>query len=457
MEDGLSIILNLLLVLFLVLLNAFFVASEFALVKVRGTRLAELSASGNKRAKIAQHVTNRLDAYLSACQLGITLASLGLGWVGEPAVAKLIVEPLMHRFGAPEYLVTPVSFGIAFAFITFLHIVLGELAPKSIAIFKSEGVSLWLSGPLMLFYKIMYPAIWLLNGTANRMLRWIGIEPASEHESGHTEEEIRILMKESQKSGHIDKNELELVENIFDFSEKLAREIMIPRTMITCLYADEPFADNLKIVQEVRHTRYPVVEDDKDHIVGWVHASDVYNAALTENENADIRRFIRPMIMVPESMEISQVLKIMQKERAQMVVVVDEYGGTAGLLTMEDIIEEIVGDIQDEIRDERPQVEVLEDRTSIDARMLIHEVNELFRLDIEDEDVDTIGGWIYSRLTEAPQAGQKVEYGGLVFEISEVEHLRIKRIEVNALPWLFKEQPEEGSDSDEQEGEKFVS
>jgi CBS domain containing-hemolysin-like protein len=458
LEDGISILLNILLVLFLVLLNAFFVASEFALVRVRGTRLAELASSGNKRAKIAQHVTSRLDAYLSACQLGITLASLGLGWVGEPAVAHLIVEPLMEYFGAPEYMIAPVSFGIAFAIITFLHIVLGELAPKSIAIFKSEGTSLWLSGPLMLFYKMAYPAIWLLNGTANTLLRWIGIQPASEHESGHTEEEIRILMKESQKSGHIDENELELVENIFDFSERVAREIMIPRTMLICLYADAPFEENLRIVQQERHTRYPVVEHDKDHIMGWVHASDVYNAALSSGPHAkrDIREFIRPMKVVPESMEISQVLKTMQKDRTHMVTVVDEFGGTAGLITLEDIIEEIVGDIQDEIREERAQVEVLQDRTSLDARMLIEEVNELFHIDIVDGDVDTIGGWMYSHLDEAPKVGDTLTYGHLVFKITEVEHLRIQRIEVNALPWTGEE--ESGDEEDiEPKGEQIVS
>lgn len=454
MEDGIRILLNIILVLFLVFLNGFFVAAEFALVKVRGSRLAELVANGNKRAKIAQHVTSQLDAYLSACQLGITLASLGLGWVGEPAVAHLIVEPAMLALNAPQYLVSPVSFGVAFAIITFLHIVLGELAPKSIAIFKSEGTSLWLSAPLMWFYKITYPAIWLLNGTANRMLRWIGIEPVSEHESGHTEEEIRILMKESQKSGHIDKNELTLVENIFAFSERVAREIMIPRTMISCLYADLPFSENLRIVQKERHTRYPVVEGDKDHIIGLAHISDIYNAAL-EDKDADLRSYIRPIIVVPESMEISKVLRTMQKERVQMVAVVDEYGGTAGLLTLEDIIEEIVGDIPDEIREERAEVEVFEDRTSLDARMLIQEVNELFGLDLKDDEVDTIGGWVYSRLDETPKTGLSVKYGEFVFTITEMDHLRILRVEVNAVP-VDGEESEADDGEEEPKGEIAV-
>ncbi len=434
MEDGLWIALNLMLVIFLVLLNGFFVASEFALVKVRGTRLAELVAEGNKRAKIAQHVTSRLDAYLSACQLGITLASLGLGWIGEPAIAHLIVEPILQSLKAPAYLVAPVSFGIAFGIITFMHIVLGELAPKSIAIFKAEGASLWLSGPLMLFYKLTYPLIWLLNGAANMMLRWIGIQPAGEHEAGHTEEEIRILMKESQKRGHIDENELALVENIFNFSERVAREVMIPRTMMDCVYTDLTFEENLDIVVKRRHSRYPVAKEDKDHIIGIVHVTDMYNAALSQNTNIDLKSLVRPVPIVPESMEVSQVLRVMQQSKVQMVVVMDEYGGTAGLITLEDILEEIVGDIQDELNPERPEVEILEDRTSLDARILIEKVNELFKIDIEDDEVDTLGGWIYSQLNETPKAGRKVTYKDIVFEITEVEHLRINRIVAYALP-----------------------
>lgn len=436
MEDGLSILLNLLLVLFLVLLNGFFVAAEFALVRVRGSRLSELVASGNARAKTAQHVSSRLDAYLSACQLGITLASLGLGWVGEPAIAGLIVAPLMTAMNAPEYLIHPTALGLAFAIITFLHIVLGELAPKSIAIFRSEGTALWLSAPLMWFYKIAYPLIWVLNGAANALLRWIGIEPANEHDASHTEEEIRILIKESQKSGHIDEDELTLVENIFEFSERIAREIMIPRIMIECLYTDLSFEENLDIVMKTRHTRYPLVMEDKDDIRGIVIASDIYNAALTRGIGAiDINSFIRPVPHIPESMEISQVLRTMQRERVHMVVVVDEYGGTAGIVCMEDVLEEIVGDIQDELEHDKPEVEVFDTYTTLDGRFLLDKVNDLFNLDIEDDEVDTIAGWFYQQLAEKPYVGVKVTFGGIDFEITELDNLRINRIKVHALPF----------------------
>lgn len=436
MEDGLSILLNLVLVVFLVLLNGFFVAAEFALVRVRGSRLSELVASGNARAKTAQHVSSRLDAYLSACQLGITLASLGLGWVGEPAIADLIVAPVMTALNAPEYLIHPTALGLAFAIITFLHIVLGELAPKSIAIFRSEGTALWLSAPLMWFYKLAYPLIWVLNGAANTLLSWIGIEPASEHDASHTEEEIRILIKESQKSGHIDEDELTLVENIFEFSERIAREIMIPRIMIECLYTDLSFEENLDIVMKTRHTRYPLVMEDKDDIRGIVIASDIYNAALTRGVGTiDINSFIRPVPHIPESMEISLVLRTMQRERVHMVVVVDEYGGTAGIVCMEDVLEEIVGDIQDELEFDKPEVEVFDTYTTLDGRFLLDKVNDLFNLDIEDDEVDTIAGWFYQQLAEKPYVGVKVTFGGIDFEITELDNLRINRIKVHALPF----------------------
>ncbi|MNH86860.1 Magnesium and cobalt efflux protein CorC [compost metagenome] len=441
MEDGMWILLNLCLVLFLVLLNGFFVAAEFALVKVRGSRLTELVSSGNKRAKVAQLVVSKLDGYLSACQLGITLASLGLGWVGEPAISHLIVEPLLTYWQAPESMISPVSFAIAFLTITFLHIVLGELAPKSIAIFKAEATSMLLSRPLIFFYKLTYPAIYVLNGTANMLLRWIGIQPVSEHDVGHTEEEIRILMKESQRNGHIDQHELTLVENIFGFSERVAREVMIPRTMIECLYTELPFEENLDIIMKRRHTRFPVADKDKDHIIGMVLVTDVYNAALTQpKDQIELHTFVRSIPHVPEAMEISQVLRVIQKDKVQMVVVVDEFGGTAGIITLEDILEEIVGDIRSEGEFERREVEVEGSMTSLDGRILIEKVNELFRIDIDDEELDTIGGWIYSQLEDVPAVGLKVTFSDIEFEILEVSQLRINRVLVHAVPWSSMEE-----------------
>ncbi len=422
-----NILFHLLLVMLLVLLNGFFVAAEFALVKVRRTRLDQLVNEGNRKAKYAQKINRDLDAYLSATQLGITLASLGLGWVGEPAVSHLIVEPLLGWMGVADKVVSAaVSFAVAFAAITFLHITLGELAPKTLAIQKSEQVSLQLSAPLILFYKLFKPAIALLNGTANRMLRWIGVEPASEHESVHTEEEIRILMNQSVKSGHIDQDEMALFDNVFEFSDRLAREVMLPRTDMDCLFTELSLADNLGIVRETRHTRYPLAVEDKDDIVGFVHIADLL--AVDPGGRHDLRDLARPILSVPESMEVGKVLKRMQKKHSQLAIVIDEYGGTAGLLTIEDIVEEIVGEIHDEFDDERPSMEVKGQVYSVDGRLRLEEINEYFHLAIEDEEVDSIGGWLFAQLEGILEKGKAVEAEGYVFEIAEIRRLRIVRV-----------------------------
>ncbi|MFC3798412.1 hemolysin family protein [Cohnella sp. GCM10012308] len=424
-----SIAWHAVLVLFLVLLNGFFVAAEFALVKVRQSRLTQLTNEGNVRAKYALKVNRKLDVYLSATQLGITLASLGLGWTGEPAIADLIVIPLLHQYGVTnETTIHTISYIIAFSAITFLHIVLGELAPKSLAIQKSEGVSLWLSLPLLLFYRLFLPVIWLLNNAANLLLRLIGVKPASEHDAAHTEEEIRILMNESAKSGIIDKEEMTLFDNVFEFSERVAREVMLPRTDMDCMFANLPFDENMKLAYRVKHTRYPVGVEDKDQIIGFVHITDVLTA--DPDEEQDLRAYLRPILSVPESMEISRVLKLMQRHKSQLAIVIDEYGGTAGMLTAEMILEEIVGEMQDEFDDEPPTVEVQGDVYSVDGRMLIEEVDDLLGVEIEEEEVDSIGGWLFKSLDGNVSEGRKIVEQGYVFEIAEVERLRVQRVHI---------------------------
>ncbi|GGG74896.1 hemolysin family protein [Paenibacillus radicis (ex Gao et al. 2016)] len=424
-----DIVLNLLLVLFLVLLNGFFVAAEFSFVKVRQTRLTQLANEGNSRAVTALKVNRRLDAYLSATQLGITLASLGLGWVGEPAISELIVEPLLHKFGvADPTLISTLSIAVGFCVITFLHIVLGELAPKSLAIQKSEQASLWLSKPLSLFYKLFMPVIWLLNGAANSLLRMLRIEPASEHDAAHTEEELRLLMNESAKNGILDKDEMALFDNVFGFSDRLAREVMLPRTDMECLYSNRSFADNLKLVYATKHTRYPVGVIDKDEIIGFVHITDLLTA--DPDEVHELEAFLRPILTVPESMEISDVLKLMQLQHSQLAVVVDEYGGTAGLLTTERILEEIVGEIHGEFDTALPSIVVKGDVTSVDGRMLIEEVNDLLGTDLEADEIDSIGGWMFIRLEGNPAKGKRLEHGGFSFEVAECKRLRVTRVHI---------------------------
>lgn len=425
-----ELLLYVLLVLFLVCLNGFFVAAEFSLVKVRQSRLMQLAEEGSGKAKYALKVTNKLDAYLSATQLGITLASLGLGWVGEPAISRLIVEPLLAKMGYGGAVWShTVSFVVAFCVITFLHIVLGELAPKSLAIQRSEGTSMWLSAPLMMFYKLFMPAIWLLNGAANRLLRLVGIQPASEREA-HTEEEIRILMNQSAISGHIDKDEMKLFDNIFEFSERLAREVMVPRTDMDCLFTDLSFSENLKTVYASKHTRYPVAKGDKDRIVGFVHITDLLTC--DPDEDHQLKKFIRPVLTVPESMEVSHVLRLMQKKRSQIAVVIDEYGGTAGLVTIGDILEEIVGELMDEFDQGRPSVEVKDGVTSVDGRMLLEDINDMLHIEIEDEEVDSIGGWLFKQLEAIPLIGTQVKHSGYIFEVAEADRLRIVRVNIRS-------------------------
>lgn len=424
-----SIVWNLFVVLFLVFLNAFFVASEFALVKVRASRLTQLQEEGNRLAPYALKLNAKLDTYLSATQLGITLASLGLGWVGEPAVADLIVIPLLHHFGVTdETIIHTVAYIISFALITFLHIVLGELAPKSLAIQRSVGVSLALAWPLLMFYRLFKPFIWVLNGAANKFLKLIGVEPASEHEAAHTEEEIRILMNESAKSGIIDKDEMTLFDNVFEFADRVAREIMLPRTDMDCLFANQSFAENMKIVYATKHTRYPVAVEDKDQIIGFVHITDLLTADPAEEH--DLRQFLRPILSVPESMEISKVLKLMQHKKSQLAIVIDEYGGTAGMMTAGTILEELVGEMQDEFDNELPSVVVKDDITSVEGRMLIEDINDMFGLEIEDEEVDTIGGWLFNLLEGNIAKGKKVSRFGYVFEIAQAERLRVQRVHI---------------------------
>lgn len=428
MGDPLPALWNIALILALVLVNGFFVAAEFAMVKVRNTRIEALVLEGNNSAKFAQNILTNINAYLSACQLGITLTSLGLGWVGEPAIAQMLEPLLIDYFGLNDVALHTISFIIAFSIMTTPHITLGEQFPKTYAIRKSEEVTLWSSIPSLVFYKIMFPFIWVLNGLSNWILRIVGIEPAQEHEAAHTEEEIRVLMKESHKSGLIDNTEIALVDNIFEFTETNAREIMIPRKEMSRLYANLDFKENMDIAMREMRTRYPVCDPDKDNIIGFVHIKDLLKAQFNVS---DLRKMLRPIMKVPDSMPISNLLKMMQKKKVQMALLIDEYGGTAGLVTLEDILEEIVGEIQDEFdTEERQSIEKKDDRTfSIDGRLLIDEFNVHFGLNITSEDYDTLGGWIYSQIEIPPKKGQAIMYNDeYEFIVEETDDLRISRI-----------------------------
>ncbi len=425
-------ILNLSMIAVLIALTAFFVASEFAIVKIRGSRIDSLIAEGNKRAITVKTVISNLDEYLSACQLGITITALGLGWLGEPVV-KHLLHPLLLRLDVPPSVSTALSFIAAFAIITFLHVVVGELAPKTLAIQKAEAITLVVAQPLILFYRVMYPFIWALNGSARIVAGMFGLQPASEREEAHSEEELRILVSESYKNGEINQSEYKYVNKIFEFDDRIAKEIMVPRTEMVTVDKNRPLDEVMKIMSTEKYTRYPVIDGDKDHIAGMINFKDVFTDFIhrPEAKNQKVEAYVRPIIQVIESISIHDLFLKMQKERTHMAILVDEYGGTSGLVTVEDILEEIVGEIQDEFdTDEQPEIQQINEyKTILEGKVLVSEVNELFGLAIDDSDVDTIGGWILTECFEIKQ-DDCIEIGGHKFRVTEMEGHYIKHIEV---------------------------
>ena len=441
--DIIPILLQLFLVLFLIFMNGFFVAAEFSVVKIRPSRLETLIEAGNKRAAYAKKLTDHLDTSLSVTQLGITLASLGLGWVGEPFVATLIL-PVTRLAGLDDAIGHTISLALAFAIITGGHIVLGELTPKTMAIQNVEHIVLTVALPMLIFERIMYPFVWLLNHVANWVAARMGFEAAGEGEEAHTEEEIRLLMEESYKQGLIDDTEADFVDNVFDFTDLNVREIMTPRTDMVCLYIEDDLDTNLHVVFEEQLTRYPLCKEDKDHVIGFIHVKDLMKALYTTpGRRINLRRLVRKALVVPDSMDVSVLLKTMQKKRAQMAIVVDEYGGTAGMVTLEDIVEEIVGDIQDEFDEERPTAEQRGDCIfSVDAKLLLEELEDILEIDIDDVDVDSVGGWLYAQLGMAPRVGRMAAYGGHAFYVEEVDGVRITRVLIHRASDLAEEHDE---------------
>ncbi|MDX8365590.1 hemolysin family protein [Cytobacillus sp. IB215665] len=426
-------LLYLFLIVILIGLTGFFVAAEFAIVKVRMSRIDQLVQVGNKKAIAAKKVVSNLDEYLSSCQLGITITALALGWVGEPTVERLL-HPVFEHFDMPTSVSRIVSFAIAFGTITYLHVVIGELAPKTLAIQKAEKLTLLLATPLIWFYRIMYPFIWLLNGSARVVIKLFGLHPASEHEMAHSEEELRIILSESYQSGEINQSEYKYVDNIFEFDNRIAREIMIPRTEIVSFDVSLSIQDFLREVKDERYTRYPVIDGDKDHIIGLINLKSMIKAYfdVKDIDTTTIKDFVTPIIYVIETIPIHDLLKKMQKDQIHMAILIDEYGGTSGLVTVEDILEEIVGEIRDEFDvDETPDVQNIKDNHYIlDGKVLISEVNKLLNLSIDDEDIDTIGGWILTKEIDV-QENQIIEYEGYIFTLKEIDDHQIKLIEIS--------------------------
>lgn len=428
-------ILSLVTIAILIALTAFFVSSEFAIVKVRSSRIEQLIDEGNSGAIQVKKVIDNLDGYLSACQLGITVTALGIGWLGEPAFAS-ILDKLFANLNIQTSVTHVISISISFLIITFLHVVVGELAPKTVAIQKAEKVALWTARPLILFYKIMYPFIFILNGSARGLVGLFGMKSTNEHEDAHSEDELRIILSESYESGEINQSELQYVNKIFDFTERVAKEIMVPRTEIVSFSYEDTLDDFMSIAHKEQFTRYPITDGDKDHIIGIVNMKEVMTELL---QNPAIRystleQFVRPIVRVIDTVAINELLLKMQKERIHMAVLMDEYGGTSGLVTVEDILEEIVGEIHDEFdMDEIPEVrQINEGHYIIDAKMLVSDVNDLLSIDISDEDVDTIGGWFLTEDYEA-EINDILTYKNYEFKIVDMEDHHIKYLEVKQL------------------------
>ncbi|MGE7861387.1 hemolysin family protein [Bacillus mobilis] len=420
------------IVIVLIALTAFFVAAEFAIVKVRSSRIDYLIAEGNNRATSVKTIITNLDEYLSACQLGITVTALGIGWFGKPAL-KQMFDTLFVNLNISTQLADIFAVILVFLFITFLHVVIGELAPKTFAIQKAEQVSLFVAKPLIFFYRMAFPFIWILNGSARIITKLLGLKPPKGHDEVHSEEELRLLVSESYKNGEINQSEYKYVNKIFEFDDRIAKEIMVPRTEMHIISKEMPAEEALQKMSHEKYTRYPVVDGDKDHVIGFVNFKDIFTDFVQHNavSNKKVEQYIRPIILVIDSIPIHDLFLKMQKERTHIAILIDEYGGTSGLVTVEDILEEIVGDIQDEFdTDEQPEIQqVSETKTILEGKVLVSEVNTLLGLTIDDNGVDTIGGWILTKNIEIAEE-DFIEIENYKFCVKELDGHYIKRLEV---------------------------
>ncbi|MDD3012248.1 MAG: hemolysin family protein [Candidatus Gastranaerophilales bacterium] len=430
-----SILLRLFVIGLLVFANAFFVVSEFALVSVRKTRIQQLSKEGNETAQLVSTELTNIPKFIAAVQLGVTISSLGLGWVGESTLASLFY-PLFKFLPETGQLITThtIAAGIAFILITILHVEFGELVPKSIALQYPENSSLIVAKPMKFILKIFSPFIIFLNGLGTVILGLLKIQPAKGIHLVHSIEELDMLVSASYQEGILNETEREMLHNVFKFSDLITRQIMIPRPDMLCIPVDISLEDLIAFVQEHQFTRYPVFENDQDHIIGIVHIKDVIPFIETKDAFilADI---IRKVMIVPETLTIDKLLIEFKRYRNQMAIVIDEFGGTSGLVTLEDVLEEIFGDVQDEFDVEEADVKVISDNEFlINAMLRIDEVNELFNLDVKEEEIETIGGLVLKELGRIAQINDSIDIDKYNFTVDSVEGLRITKLRVIKKP-----------------------
>jgi len=434
--------LDLFITFVLLFLNGFFVAAEFAIVKVRAAQVDLKASKGNRVAGVAKHIVDHLDAYLSANQLGITMTSLALGWFGEDVFSEIILR-LFNVFGLNLDPATAhkVAFPAAFGLLTVLHIVLGELAPKTVAIRHPLTTTMAISVPLRIFYIIFSPFIWVLNNMANLLLRMIGIKPTIGHDI-HTEEELRLLLTESEEGGAIRQSEHELIQNVFEFDDRVVRQILVPRTKISAIDIDSTNEEILNKVIDDQYSRYPVFKDSMDNVIGIILTRDLLKTLRSNNFNG-INSIIRPAFFIPMTKRINELLREMQSQHIQMAIVTNEFGGTTGIVTMEDIIEELVGEIQDEYDEEKPSVEKKsETEFIVNAQTSIGDVNDLLPVAIpEGKEYDTISGLMNYIFGRIPAVNEKRVFGGYEFTI-----LKRFKHSVESVHMKVVEQVEEGEE-----------
>ena len=433
-DSGDVVLFKMFTIMLIVLVNAFFVVSEFSLVKIRGTQLDALIEEGDKRAVAVRHVTSHLDSYLSATQLGITMTSLALGWLGEPYVAHLI-QPVFYLIGVTSVgIITTISVALGFVIITFFHIILGELAPKYLAIRNPVGMSLHIVRPLGLFYVVFKPVIWCLNKSSNIILKKIfRIDPVGGPELAHSEEELRVILTESENADEVSPLSKEILINTLDLRKRVVREIMTPRGEVVFLNTEDPFEENLKVAQESRHTRFPLCKEHLDNTIGLVHIKDML--PLMREAAPDLNSIRRDLFPVPEMMPLEKLLNFFLTKHAHLAVVVDEYGGTVGIVSLDNVLEELVGDIQDEFdSDKKEYRHINENEFVVDGTLGLYEMNDLAGLDLESADVSTIGGYVTHLIGHLPKQGEQTRIENFVVTITQTDGRRILQLNFKKVP-----------------------
>ena len=418
-------------VLFFVALNGFFVAVEFALVKVRDSQLQQEIDAGNTKAKFTRRITQNLDSYLSAAQLGVTLASIALGVVAEPYLARMI-QPLLFMAGFDrDAVVHSIAFVIAYCLITYFHVVFGEQAPKVFAIRRALSMAIWLSYPLHAFYIVFKPFIWLLNTSSNGLLKHVfRLDPVSGSERVHSEEELKHIVAESQRSEEVTETEKHIVLNALALNDRYVRDVMTPRKDVISLDVDESFDVNLKLAIDSKHTRFPIVEGHLDHSVGLVHIKDMLRLMQGPEAEKDLRKIKRDLLLVPEMMPLDKLLRQFLAKHAHLALAVDEYGGAVGIVTLDNVVEEIVGDIQDEFDTaEKPEFRrINDDEFEVEGTLNLYELNDLCDLELESDEVTTVGGYVTHALGHFPKLGEKLRVGPYEVTATKIEARRVGQL-----------------------------